>query len=207
MVQVRWSESAYKLAGVYRNLTGDMLISAAVISYLGAFTMAMRDDVISKWVAECKERGIVSSPKFSLTESLGDLVKIRNWTIHGLPNDAFSIDNGIMVASARRWPLMIDPQSQANKWIKSMEKAHDLRVIKLTDRDYMRTLENAVQFGIPVLLENVGEDLDPSLEPLLLKQVFKSGGVNYIRLGDSQVPSGMVFCWFWTQIRAFDSIV
>jgi hypothetical protein len=38
-----------------------------------------------------------------------------------------------------------------------MERPHDLRVIKLTDSDYMRTLENAVQFGIPVLLENVGE--------------------------------------------------
>lgn len=40
----------------------------------------------------------------------------------------------------------------------------------------MRTLENAVQFGLPVLLENVGEELDPTLEPLLLKQIFKSGG-------------------------------
>ncbi len=37
-----------------------------------------------------------------------------------------------------------------------MERPHDLRVIKLTDSDYMRTLENAIQFGIPVLLENVG---------------------------------------------------
>jgi hypothetical protein len=46
---------------------------------------------------------------------------------------------------------------QANKWVKNMEKERELRVIKLTDGDYMRTLENAVQFGIPVLLENVGE--------------------------------------------------
>ena len=38
-----------------------------------------------------------------------------------------------------------------------MERSSDLRVIKLTDGDYMRTLENAIQFGIPVLLENVGE--------------------------------------------------
>lgn len=68
---------------------------------------------------------------------------------------------------------MIDPQNQANKWIKNMEKETGLNVIKLTDSDFMRTLENAIQFGTPVLLENVGEELDPSLEPLLLKQIFK----------------------------------
>ena len=51
------------------------------------------------------------------------------------------------------WPFSF----QANKWIKNMERTSDLRVIKLTDGDYMRTLENAIQFGIPVLLENVGK--------------------------------------------------
>lgn len=52
---------------------------------------------------------------------------------------------------------------------------HVFQVIKLTDADYIRTLENSIQFGNPVLLENVGEELDPSLEPLLLKQTFKQG--------------------------------
>ena len=70
---------------------------------------------------------------------------------------------------------MIDPQGQANKWIKNMEKEYKLSVIKLTDSDYMRTLENCITFGNPLLLENVGEELDPSLEPLLLKQTFKQG--------------------------------
>lgn len=68
---------------------------------------------------------------------------------------------------------MIDPQGQANKWTKNMEKENSLSIIKLTDSDYMRTLENSIQFGKPVLIENVGEELDPSLEPLLLKQTFK----------------------------------
>lgn len=35
-----------------------------------------------------------------------------------------------------------------------------------------------VQFGTPVLLENVGEELDPVLEPLLLKQTFKQVSIN-----------------------------
>ena len=70
---------------------------------------------------------------------------------------------------------MIDPQGQANKWVKNMERENNLRVVKLTQADYVRTLENCIQFGTPVLIENVGEELDPSLEPLLLKQTFKQG--------------------------------
>ena len=72
---------------------------------------------------------------------------------------------------------MIDPQGQANKWVKNSEKERRLQVVKLTDSDYIRTLENCIQFGTPVLLENVGEELDPSLEPLLLKQLFKQGAL------------------------------
>jgi dynein heavy chain len=93
---------------------------------------------------------------------------------------------------------MIDPQGQANKWIKNMEKSKNLAVVKLTDSDYVRTLENAVQFGTPVLLENVGEQLDPVLEPILLKQTFKQGGINCIRLGDATVEYSPEFRFYIT---------
>lgn len=62
-----------------------------------------------------------------------------------------------------------------------------IHVIRLTQQDYMRILENAIQFGQPVLLENIGEELDAALEPLLLKQTFKSSGTLCIKLGDSIV--------------------
>lgn len=35
------------------------------------------------------------------------------------------------------------------------------------------------------LIENVQEELDPVLEPILLKQVFKQSGSLCIKLGDS----------------------
>ncbi len=35
---------------------------------------------------------------------------------------------GAQVSKARRWPLFIDPQGQANKWIKNMEKKAKLEV-------------------------------------------------------------------------------
>lgn len=38
-----------------------------------------------------------------------------------------------------------------------------------------------------MLLENVGEELDPVLEPILSKQFFRQGGAICIKLGDSTI--------------------
>ncbi len=97
-----------------------------------------------------------------------------------------------------RWPLCIDPQGQANKYFRNMESKNKMKVIKLTDSDFVRTLENSIQFGTPVLLENVGEELDPTIEPLLLKQIFKQGGVMCIRLGDSTIEYSKDFRFYIT---------
>ncbi len=52
------------------------------------------------------------------------------------------------------------------------ERDNTLAVMKLSDRDFLRSLENAIRFGKPCLLENVGEELDPALDPVLLRQVY-----------------------------------
>ncbi|XP_053705138.1 dynein axonemal heavy chain 12-like isoform X1 [Synchiropus splendidus] len=196
--KTRWSNAADDLQNTYDNLTGDVLISAGVISYLGAFTVGFRQDITKTWTQLCQSKNIPSSDDFSLSKTLGDPIKIRAWNIAGLPSDSFSVDNGVVVSNSRRWPLMIDPQGQANKWVKNSEKENNLNVIKLTDGDYMRTLENAIQFGTPLLLENVGEELDPSLEPLLLKQTFKQGGVECIRLGENVIEYSFNFRFYIT---------
>ena len=112
--------------------------------------------------------------------------------------DSFSVENGMIMSRSSRWPLMIDPQGQANKWIRNLEKDSYLKVIKQSESNYLRTLESAIQFGQPVLLENIGESLDASLEPLLLRQVFKSGGVMSIRLGDKTIEYSEKFRFFMT---------
>lgn len=51
---------------------------------------------------------------------------------------------------------------------------------------------------LSVLLENVGEELDPILEPLLLRQTFKQGGAMCIRLGDSTIEYAPDFRFYIT---------
>ena len=79
-----------------------------------------------------------------------------------------------------------------------MEKDLKLQIIKLSDANYTRNLENAIQFGTPVLLENVGEELDPSLEPILLKSTFKQQGVEYIKFGENIIEYSKDFRFYIT---------
>ncbi len=125
----------------------------------------------------CVEKKIPYSSDFSVERILGDPVQIRQWGIKGLPADSLSIENGIIVTQAKRWPLMIDPQSQGNKWIKSMEKENNIQVIKLSNPKFLQIVENGIRMGMPILLENIEETLDPSLEPLLQKNIVKIGGM------------------------------
>jgi dynein heavy chain len=129
--------------------------------------------------------GIACPESFSLASVLGSPVQIREWLIQGLPNDTFSIENALMMAHAERWPLLIDPEGQASSWIRNLESNSSLVSMKLSDDDSLRKLENALQFGLPVLIENVGEILDATLDPVLLKRTSKEGGVTSIKFGDS----------------------
>lgn len=63
-----------------------------------------------------------------------------------------------------------------------------LAVCKLTDRDLMRNMESAIRFGKAVLIENVGEELDPALDPILMRQIYTQSGTLVVKLGDVVVP-------------------
>lgn len=64
--------------------------------------------------------------------------------------------------------------------------------------DYMRIVEKAVQFGKPVLLQNILEVIDPSLNPILNKAVIKQGGEDLIKLDDKMVSYNQKFRFFIT---------
>merc|ERR1719247_3243137 len=196
--QERWAVASQKRGVAYDNLTGDILVSAGVIAYLGVFTSAYRKEATDAWVAGLKAVNIAAADEYSLSETIGESVKIRQCTIDKLPNDAISTENAIILYNSRRWPLMIDPQVQANKWIKNTYGNSDLKVLRLTKSDYGRQLESAIQFGFPVLIENILEVLDPMLEPLLQKAFYKAGSLLMIKLGDATLEYSPNFKLFLT---------
>ncbi|XP_046821789.1 dynein axonemal heavy chain 2 [Vespa crabro] len=196
--RIRWLETVESLGEFFDWLPGDCLISTAFVSYLGPFVSNYRDELFTIWMKEVNEKEIPMSPKLDVKEFLADPTTIREWNIQGLPSDGFSTENGIIVTRGTRWPLVIDPQCQAVKWIKNMEAKNALRVIDFGQADFMRVLEQALQFGWPVLLENVGETLDPALNPILERAFIKSGDQLMIKFNDKMITFNAKFRLFIT---------
>ncbi|CAK9833026.1 Dynein axonemal heavy chain 3 [Anthophora retusa] len=194
----RWHDTATALGASLHNVIGDVLLSSGIVAYFGAFTVDYRNKLIAEWHASCLELAIPCRKMFSLIDILGRQVEIRAWIIFGLPADNFSVENGIIVKNADRWPLMIDPQNTANKWIKNMEKENNLVVIKFTDPNYVKAVETCIQLGTPVLLENILEEMDAILEPVLLKNIYKERGILYMKFGENVIEYNLAFRFYIT---------
>ena len=81
-------------------------------------------------------------------------------------------------------------QTQANKWVRRMEESH-LRIVDLKSKNMLREIENGIVYGLPVLLQDILEELDPALEPVLAKALIKIGNREVLRLGDKELDYNM----------------
>lgn len=199
--ETRWAATICQLNVDDTNLMGDVVVSAATISYLGTFTSEFRESCVSTWYAALKALRLPHTKDCSIITTLADPVKVRSWQIAGLPSDTVSVQNGLIMARARRWSLLIDPQGQANRFIKTLGKEsseNGLDVVKQSDKGFLKTLENGIRFGKWILLENVGESLDATLEPVLLQTKFRQGDQMVMKLGDATVPYHPAFRFFMT---------
>ncbi|XP_048222854.1 dynein axonemal heavy chain 17 [Perognathus longimembris pacificus] len=184
---VRWAESVenFKIQGV--TLCGDVLLISAFVSYVGYFTKKYRNELMEKfWIP------YVNSLKvpIPITEGLDPLTlltddaDVASWNNQGLPSDRMSTENATILCNTERWPLIVDAQLQGIKWIKN--KYGDLlKAIRLGQKSYLDIIEQAISEGDTLLIENIGETVDPVLDPLLGRNTIKKG--KYIKIGDKEV--------------------
>lgn len=196
--KVRWTLAAENLQVLYDNLAGDILVSCGIIAYLAPYVLPIRIEITEKWRDLVIKLNMPHSEVFVFKDILGTDIKIQNWYIAGLPRDSFSTDNGIIQDNSMRWSLLIDPQGQANKWIKTMEKFNDLQVLKFTDGNYMKVIETCLEYGKPALIECIFEDVEAPLDPVLLKNTYMQAGKEFIALGDNVIEYSPNFRLYMT---------
>jgi dynein heavy chain len=113
--------------------------------------------------------------------------EIAEYQTQGLPADRVSAENGAIVLNSVRYPLMIDPQLQAIYWIKKREKENHLQIGRLGEKTLIKRILKAIEVGQPFLIENMGENIDPSLLPIIARVSIKKGAKHFIHIGDEEV--------------------
>jgi dynein heavy chain len=183
-----WENNIRELGEQNITILGDILLSAAFTVYMGPLTSIYRGTLLALWVKEVDREGIAHTDDYSLNRIMGDPIKIREWNLATLPTDSLSIENGIISTLTDSFPLLVDPQGQVIKWLLNIEQKNNIQIVDINSPNFLRTLENTVQFGSPLLVEGIKEEIDPILFPLLSKQKFNIEGQVVIYIGDKTVP-------------------
>ncbi|KAJ8721187.1 hypothetical protein PYW07_001962 [Mythimna separata] len=171
----------------FEDLPGDCLIATGFVAYLGPFVSEYREDLISEWFLEVCEESLPVTMDLSMKKFLLDDATLRDWNYMGLPDDNFSAENGIIVVRATRWPLAVDPQGQALIWISRLEEKNGIQICDFGQPNYLKVMENCLTTGAPVIVQNVGEVLDPSIAPILQKAIVTIGASKVIKFNDKMV--------------------
>ncbi|XP_046488904.1 cytoplasmic dynein 2 heavy chain 1 [Neodiprion pinetum] len=97
-----------------------------------------------------------------------------SWRAQGLPVDSESLVGAVRALKGPLVPLFLDPSGVAVAWLKSNQASCGLEVTSPIDSRFLTTLELAVRFGKPLLVEEI-DSLPSVILPLLRRGPLRLG--------------------------------
>jgi dynein heavy chain 1, cytosolic len=142
--------------------------------------------MIAQWKETLDALGIDFHEELGIVENLSTAAQRLTWESEGLPGDQLSLENGVILDHNIRFPLVIDPSGQALAFLMNKHQSGKIQTTSFLDKAFTKTLAGAVRFGTTLLVENV-ETIDPILNPILNKELQRTGGRTLVRIGTEEV--------------------
>jgi dynein heavy chain len=204
--KVRWEGQKAGFIQDKTDLIGNVAKAAAFVCYCGPFNSDFRNKLTADYFqTDLDKREVPSIKKITLTNFLVSQTQVGEWAMEGLPSDDLSIQNAIMVTKADRFPLMVDPQGQAQKWIVKREPSlteNKRLIFTLSVPDLKGALSLPIENGLPCLIKDIENDIDPLLDPVLEKQLIKKGRSFKIIIGGQEFDFDANFKLYMTSRMA-----
>ena len=191
----RWEATSLAFQAQMSTMIGDVLLSGSFLAYIGFFDHFYRHSLMVTWKDFIDAQGIKFRGEMSLVEFLSKPSERLLWKAHYLPDDDLCIENAIILQRFNRYPLVIDPSGQAIEFLVAHYIEKKIIKISFADDAFMKNLESALRFGCPILVEDV-EKIDPVLNSVLNREIYKTGGRVLIRVGDLEIDFSNNFNMF-----------
>uniref|UniRef100_A0A1B0B0C4 Dynein heavy chain, cytoplasmic n=1 Tax=Glossina palpalis gambiensis TaxID=67801 RepID=A0A1B0B0C4_9MUSC len=191
----RWECTSETFKSQMSTIIGDVLLSAAFIAYGGYFDQHYRTNLFTTWCQHLQAANIQYRPDIARTEYLSNPDERLRWQANALPTDDLCTENAIMLKRFNRYPLIIDPSGQATTFLLNEYAGKKITKTSFLDDSFRKNLESALRFGNPLLVQDV-ENYDPILNPVLNRELRRTGGRVLITLGDQDIdlsPSFVIF--------------
>ena len=190
----RWSQQMEEFKNNINNLLGDTFLSSSFLAYIGFYDAFYRKYLREKGKLILQENNIIYSHELDEVDWLTKPNDKVEWQKCSLPSDNICTENATILQRFNRYPLIIDPAGQATEFIK-LYYSKKLQTTSFTDKNFLKTLESALRFGYPILVQDV-EKIDPIMNSLLNKEIHRQGGRNLIRIGDQEIDFSISFNMF-----------
>jgi len=176
----RWEGQVVTLTSGLEALTFNSMLAAAFCSYLGSCPEDARRSALSEW---CAKLGVQA---FDLCNFLSSESELLQWKGEGLPADALSMENSLIILNSQQVPFIIDPTGSATTWLQTHLSGKTLEVVMQQEARFMTTLELAVRFGKTLIIAEV-DGLSPVLYPLVRRDLVGVGPRKMVQVGDKSV--------------------
>ena len=179
----RWESQSGALSEAIARLPTQSLLAAAFMAYLPPASEDDRAQLMDNWRALVNDDG---QHPFDFLNFMVSESQQLSWRASGLPADKQCLENAVAVLETPRAPLLVDPASSADAWLRSTLAGTRLEVVTMGDAGFTTALELAIRFGKTLLVQEV-DTIEPILYPVLRRDLVAQGPRFCVQVGEKMI--------------------